>query len=70
MSSPTTTTDTQSSASVVEFAPDRDVPLIVNIISILRTIYIFLIKENPFVWWFLQGKRNPRADVEGTLLVL
>lgn len=63
MSATSTVTETRSSS--IDFAPKHNVSFLVNIVSILRTIYIFFVKENLFFWRFFQGTRNPRADVEG-----
>lgn len=53
------------SAPVVQLAPLNNVNPILNVLSVLRTIYVFFIRENMLTWWALQGKRNPRADMEG-----
>lgn len=63
----TLTENTGVSKSKSSFAPYVPVPLVLRILSILRTVWIMLVVENPLLWALRQG-RNRRADFEGTPL--
>ena len=41
------------------------VPFVLRIISALRSLWVTFITDNPLTWSWQQGRRNPRADMEG-----
>ncbi|KAI0771352.1 aromatic compound dioxygenase [Irpex lacteus] len=53
-----------------EFAPSYPVHWLLRVLSVLRTLWITFITENPLTWSWQQGRRNPRADMEGPLYVI
>lgn len=53
------------SSSRHEFAPSFPVHWLLRVLSVLRTLWITFIAENPLTWSWQQGRRNPRADMEG-----
>ncbi|KAI0087843.1 Intradiol ring-cleavage dioxygenase [Irpex rosettiformis] len=53
-----------------EFAISYPVPFLLQILSALRSLWVTFITDNPLTWSWMQGRRNPRADMEGPLYVL
>ena len=48
------------------FAPHVSTSLFIQAASAIRSaIWVTLIQDNPLTWWWQQGRRNDRADMEG-----
>jgi hypothetical protein len=51
------------------FAKDVSTPVSYLLQTLIRWPYAFFVKDNPFTWTYLDGKRNPLADTEGPFYV-
>ena len=59
-------TTTAMSEAHSTFAPHVPTSLFIQASSALRSaIWVTLIQDNPLTWWWQQGRRNDRADMEG-----
>lgn len=60
---------TESRSTLPDFAPYIPTSFPIQVISALRSaIWVTFIQDNPLTWWWQQGRRNSRADMEGTYM--
>ncbi|KIP05544.1 hypothetical protein PHLGIDRAFT_128806 [Phlebiopsis gigantea 11061_1 CR5-6] len=60
----------ESRSTLTEFAPHVPTSFPIRAVSALRSaIWVTFIQDNPLTWWWQQGRRNYRADMEGPLYV-
>ena len=51
----------------VEFAPYLPVPWYIRTTSLARSlVWVTFISDCPLTWFWQKGRRNPKADMEGT----
>lgn len=68
---PPTTMPAETRSTLATFAPSVPVSFLLRVFSALRSlVWVTLIIDNPLTWWWLQGRRNERADMEGTCVFI
>lgn len=57
----------ESRSTLTEFVPHVSTSFPIRAFSAVRSaIWVTFIQDNPLTWWWQQGRRNYRADMEGT----
>lgn len=57
----------EARSTLPDFAPYVPTSYSTRVFSAVRSaVWVTLVQDNPLTWWWRQGRRNDRADMEGT----